>query len=98
MRGSQRSVLAVASDSRNRENAKADFASFTDRDGTPRIGSTGGCDGQGAMKIAEQFERGPRRKRTAHRGRTLISDLHRETAGEDLPSVTVHGFLAEWAP
>lgn len=79
-----------------RENTKYWWACFTDRNGKQRKRSTGTTDRKAAMKLAEEYEEAARRRRTARQVRQVISDLHREFTGEELPSVTCRAFFSGW--
>ena len=71
-------------------------ACFTDRTGKQRKRSTGTTDRKQALKLANEYEDAARRRRTARQAREVISDLHRELTGEDLPTVTTRAFLEGW--
>ena len=79
-----------------RPNSRFWSACFTDRNGKQRKRSTGTTDRKAALRLAEQFEEAARKRRTARQVREVIGDLHRELTGEELPTVTVRGFVEGW--
>jgi integrase len=79
-----------------RGDSKYWVACFTDIHGRQLKRSTRTTDRKQAMKLADQFEEAARRRRTARKAREVIAQLHREITDEDLPAITVRGFLEEW--
>ena len=71
-------------------------ACFTDRTGKQRKRSTSTTDRKAALKLANEYEDAARKRRTSRQARGVISDLHREITGEDLPSVTASSFFGGW--
>ena len=71
-------------------------ACFTDRTGKQRKRSTGTTDRKVALKLANEYEDAARKRRTARQAREVISDLHRELTGEELPTVTTRVFFEGW--
>src|SRR4030095_13535101 len=79
-----------------RPTSKFWVACFTDRHGRRLKRSTKEVDRKRALKITDAFEEAARRKRTAIQIRRVISQLHREITGDDLPDTSVRGFIASW--
>ncbi|MFN0128008.1 MAG: tyrosine-type recombinase/integrase [Verrucomicrobiales bacterium] len=79
-----------------RPNSKFWTACFTAADGRQLKRSTGTTERRRAEKLAEQYERAARVKRTATQMRRVITDLHREITGEDAPTSTVEAFVKGW--
>lgn len=71
-------------------------ACFTDRTGKQRKRSTGTTDRKQALKLANEYEEAARKRRTSRQAREVLSDLHRELTGDDLPTVTVRAYLTGW--
>lgn len=49
-----------------------------------------------AMKIADEFELAAKQVRTARQVRKVITELHRELSGIELPCATVHQYSDSW--
>ena len=71
-------------------------ACFTALDGRQLKRSTKTTSRTEALKLANEFERAARAKRTALQMRKVISDLHREITGEAIGSMSSTNFVAEW--
>ncbi len=71
-------------------------ACFTAADGRQLKRSTKTKDRRLAFKLAQDFEKAARQKRTAKQVRKVIEDLHRDLTGEELPSKSLSDFVAEW--
>ena len=81
-------------------NTKNWLAGFRDATGKRRTRSTGVEATEenrfDAQDIARSYEAAANRKRTAHQVRRVISDLHKEITGVDLPVVTVQSHVDAW--
>ncbi len=71
-------------------------ACFTDRAGRRLKRSTKETDRKKAQKIAEAYEEGARRVRTAKQVRAVLTSLHEQLAGEALPTMSVRQFFTQW--
>ena len=72
------------------------IARFTDNAGKRRNRSTGTPVRKMAEKIAAEFEKAAKLKRTARQTRSVISELHKEITGDEIRVTTMREFVAEW--
>ena len=77
------------------------MARFYDREGKRRNRSTkiearGEKSRKAAQSIADEYEGAAKRKRTAFQMRKVISELHQEITGEDLPTLSVKKHVEGW--
>jgi len=81
-------------------NSKNWLAGFRDADGKRRNRSTGLLaterNRRKAQQIADEYEAAARNKRTAQHVRRVITGLHREITGEDMPVVTMQTHVNQW--
>jgi integrase len=71
-------------------------AGFLDLYGKRRNRSTGSANRKEAQKIADSYEEAAKKRRTAKQVREVISELHKEITGEELPSQTFRVFAESW--
>ena len=58
--------------------------------------STKTTDPRTTEKLAAEYERAATSRRTAAQARRVISDLHRDLTGEEMPTATVRAFAEKW--
>lgn len=71
-------------------------ACFTDKDGRRLKKSTKETDRRKAQKIADEYEKAARARRTARQVRKVIAELHKDITSEELPVLTVRQFVERW--
>lgn len=71
-------------------------AGFIDLHGKRRNRSTKVTNRKEAQKIADAYEEAAKKKRTARQVRDVISQLHNEISGENLPSQSFRIFSTAW--
>lgn len=71
-------------------------ACFRDADGRQRRVSTKVTDRKEALRIANEYEKAGRTKRTLRQTRKAIERLHEEIAGEPIPQKTLRAYAQEW--
>lgn len=71
-------------------------ACFTDKDGRRLKKSTKETDRRKAQKIADEYEKAARARRTARQVRKVIAELHKDITNEELPTLSVRDFVARW--
>jgi integrase len=85
-----------------RPESKYFIACWTNSAGRRLKRSTKTTERKLAEKLARQFEAESRSRRTATQARRILSDIYKELAGEELPTVTTRayfdGFVARKAP
>ncbi|MCB1100044.1 MAG: site-specific integrase [Verrucomicrobiae bacterium] len=72
------------------------YAGFIDLSGKRRNRSTRTTNRKEAQKVADAFEEASRKHRTARQVRQVISEMHKEITGEDLPSLSTADFVTSW--
>jgi len=72
------------------------MARFTDVNGKRRNRSTKSTNRKEAQKIADAYEAATRKRRTAKQVRDVITELHQEITGEELPSRSFRDFASAW--
>jgi integrase len=71
-------------------------ACFRDQHGNQRRVSTKETDRRRALRIAEEYEKAVRTKRTMRQTLAVLARLHEETAGESLPQKSLRAYATEW--
>lgn len=79
-----------------RETSKFWVACFTGSNSRRLKRSTKTTDRKSALRIAESFEDAANKRRTARQVRDVISSLHKEITGDDLPSASFRQFAESW--
>src|SRR6516162_1525149 len=72
------------------------IACFRDQTGKQRRISTKETDRRRALRIAEEYEKAVRTKRTMRQTLAVLARLHEETAGESLPQKSLRAYATEW--
>jgi len=72
------------------------FACYTDANGLRRQESTGTADRKKAERIADDYERSARQKKTETQIRRVLSDICERNNGEELSAPTLDGWLTTW--
>ena len=72
------------------------FACFTDRNGKRTKRSTRLTDRKKAQRVADEYEKAARNKRTSRQVRRVLAELHEEITGEDVPVWKLRAFVADW--
>ena len=72
------------------------IACFRDASGRQRRLSTKVTDRKEALRIAGEYQKAGRTKRTLHQTRKAIERLHEELAGEAIPQKTLRAYAQEW--
>ena len=71
-------------------------ACFRDSDGRQRRISTKETDKKQAQRIAEEFEKAVRTKRTVRQTQAVLDKLHEELTGEKISRLSLREFAAQW--
>jgi integrase len=71
-------------------------ACFRDQNGRQRRASTKETDRKKAMRIAEDYEKALRTKRTMRQTLTVLARLHEEIAGESVSQKSLRAYAKEW--
>lgn len=71
-------------------------ACFRDSNGRQRRISTKETDKKRASRIAEEFEKAVRTKRTVRQTQVVLGKLHEELTGEKISRLTLREFAAQW--
>jgi hypothetical protein len=71
-------------------------ACFRDHNGRQRRISTKGINNNKALKIAGEFERAARTKRTLKQVQVVLDRLHEEVSGERVSRATFRRYLDDW--
>jgi integrase len=72
------------------------IACFRDQTGKQRRISTKETDRKKALRIAEEYEKAVRTKRTMRQTLAVLARLHEETAGESIPQKSLRAYATEW--
>jgi integrase len=79
-----------------RSNSQYWTACFRDQNGNQRRASTKETDRKRAQKIADEYEKAIRTKRTLRQTQKVLDRLHEEISGEKIIRLTVRKFVADW--
>jgi Site-specific recombinase XerD len=79
-----------------RPKSKFWVACFTDRTGRRLKRSTATSNRKEAQKIADEFEKAARKRRTALQARRVLSQLHREITGDEVSHISMRAFVDSW--
>jgi integrase len=79
-----------------RANSQYWTACFRDQNGNQRRASTKETDRKRAQKIADEYEKAIRTKRTLRQTQKVIDRLHEEISGERIIRLTLRKFVADW--
>jgi Phage integrase, N-terminal SAM-like domain len=71
-------------------------ACFRDENGTQRRTSTKGTNSKKALKIAEEFERAVKTKRTLNQVQKVLDRIHEEISGQSVNRTTFRKYLSDW--
>jgi septal ring factor EnvC (AmiA/AmiB activator) len=71
-------------------------ACFRDENGTQRRISTQETNSKKALKIAEEFERAAKTKRTLKQVQQVLDRLHEEISGQSVNRTTFRKYLSDW--
>jgi integrase len=71
-------------------------ACFRDQHGRQRRVSTKETDRKKAMRIAEEYEKAVRTKRTLRQTQNVLARLHEEVAGEAVSQKSLRAYATEW--
>jgi integrase len=71
-------------------------ACFRDHNGRQRRVSTKETDKKRAQRIADEFEKAVRTKRTVRQTQTVLDKLHEELTGEKISRLSLREFAAQW--
>src|SRR5262249_13758844 len=88
-------LLGMASVSKHPE-SKYWTACFRDQHGSQRRVSTKETDRKKAKRIAEEYEKAVRTKRTMRQTLTVLARLHEEIGGEPVSQKSLRAYAAEW--
>jgi integrase len=72
------------------------IAGFIDGTGKRRNRSTKETNRKRAQKLADEFEKAGKHKRTARQMRTVITALHREITGQDVVTLSTRQCVEQW--
>src|SRR5215470_3301966 len=88
-------LLGMASVSKHPQ-SKYWTACFRDQHGRQRRVSTKETDRKKAVRIAEEYEKAVRTKRTMRQTLAVLARLHEESAGESVPQKSLRAYATEW--
>src|SRR6516162_5302067 len=88
-------LLGMASVSKHPQ-SKYWTACFRDQHGRQRRVSTKEIDRKKAKRIAEEYEKAVRTKRTLRQTQNVLARLHEEVAGEAVSQKSLRAYAAEW--
>jgi hypothetical protein len=88
-------LLGMASVSKHPQ-SKYWTACFRDQHGRQRRVSTKETDRREAKRIAEEYEKAVRTKRTMRQTLTVLARLHEEVSGETVPQKSLRAYATEW--
>src|SRR5690349_18659184 len=71
-------------------------ACFRDPSGRQRRVSTKETDRKKAMRIAEEYEKAARTKRTLRQTQNVLARLHEEISGEAVSQKSLRAYATEW--
>jgi integrase len=79
-----------------RANSQYWTACFRDQNGNQRRASTKETNRKQAQKIADEYEKAIRTKRTLRQTQKVLDRLHEEISGEKIVRTTLRKFVADW--
>jgi hypothetical protein len=79
-----------------RSNSQYFTACFRDQNGNQRRASTKETNRKQAQKIADEYEKAIRTKRTLRQTQKVLDRLHEEISGEKIVRITLRKFVADW--